>query len=104
MKRLIAALALLGVRWLSIWRAAKLKSRADFDKTFDFTRVQTWAWDAAGPGEVKLARSSEDDPEVVRRRIEPTLVAAVEKEITARGLKKAPARASPTSACTTTCS
>jgi hypothetical protein len=69
--------------------AAKMKVRADFDRTFDFKRVQTWAWDSSGPGEVKLARSSQDDPEVVRRRIEPTLVSAVEKEVAGRGLKKA---------------
>lgn len=88
MRRLIVAIALIAAAWTAQIAAAKLKSRADFDKTFDFTKVQTWAWDAAGPGEVKLARSSEDDPEVVRRRIEPTLVAAVEKEVTGRGLKK----------------
>jgi hypothetical protein len=95
MKRLIAALALLGVSLAVDLGAAKLKSRADFDRTFDFKRVQTWAWDAAGPGEVKLARSSEDDPELVRRRIEPTLVAAVEKELAGWGLKKAPVSGVP---------
>jgi hypothetical protein len=88
-KRLTAALLVLAAAFAVDVAAAKLKSRADFDKTFDFTKVQTWAWDAVGPGEVKLARSSEDDPELVRRRVEPTLVAAVEKEIAARGLKKA---------------
>lgn len=71
--------------------AAKVKSRADYDHRFDFKRVQTWAWDASGAGDVKMARSADDDPEVVRRRIEPTLVAAVEKELADRGLKKATA-------------
>ena len=88
MKRLITALVIFAAAFVVDIAAAKLKSRADFDKTFDFSQVQTWAWDAAGPGEVKLARSSEDDPELVRRRVEPTLVAAVEKEIAARGLKR----------------
>jgi hypothetical protein len=75
--------------------AAKLKVRADFEKTTDFKSMQTWDWDAAGPGEVKLARSADDDPEAVRRRIEPTLVASVEREMTARGFKKAAAGAVP---------
>ncbi len=75
--------------------AAKLKARADFDKTTDFKAFQTWEWDAAGPGEVKLARASEDDPEAVRRRIEPTLVAAVEREMAAKGFKRATAAAVP---------
>ncbi len=88
MKRRLIAFTLVGVALVVDLTAAKLKVRADFDKTVDFKSVQTWDWDAAGPGEVKLARSADDDPEVVRRRIEPTLVAAVEKEMTARGFNK----------------
>jgi hypothetical protein len=88
-KRLIAALAIVAAVFVIDASAAKIKARADFDKTFDFKSLQTWDWDAAGPGEVKLARSADDDPEVVRRRIEPTLVAAVEKEMKGRGSRKA---------------
>ncbi|HEY7285767.1 MAG TPA: DUF4136 domain-containing protein [Vicinamibacterales bacterium] len=89
MRRLITALALVAAAFVIDLSAAKIKARADFDKTFDFKSMQTWDWDASGPGEVKLARSSDDDPETVRRRIEPTLVAAVEKEMKGRGFRKA---------------
>jgi hypothetical protein len=88
-RRLITALALVAAAFVIDLSAAKIKARADFDKTFDFKSMQTWDWDASGPGEVKLARSSDDDPETVRRRIEPTLVAAVEKEMKGRGFRKA---------------
>jgi hypothetical protein len=87
--RFFARLALAALMLTVEALAANFKSRADYDRAFDFKRVQTWAWDASGPGDVKMARSSQDDPEVIRRRIEPTLVAAVEKEIASRGLKKA---------------
>ena len=95
MKRLLITCAFISLGLAAQVAAAKLKARADFDKTTDFKSMQTWDWDAAGPGEVKLARASGDDPEAVRRRIEPTLVAAVEKEMTARGFKKAAAGAVP---------
>ena len=87
-----AAAVALGVAVLGVAvGAAKIKSRADYDHSFAFKSVQTWAWDVSGPGEVKMARSSEDDPEVIRRRIEPTLVPAVERELAKAGLKKATA-------------
>ena len=95
MKRLLVVTTLAAAALAVDLAAAKLKARADFDRSFDFKSLQTWAWDAAGPGEVKLARASDDDPEVVRRRVEPTLVAAVEKEMAASGFKKAAADAVP---------
>jgi hypothetical protein len=94
-KRFLTAFAVVAAVLTIDLAAAKLKVRADFEKTTDFKSMQTWDWDAAGPGEVKLARSADDDPEAVRRRIEPTLVAAVEREMTARGFKKATAGAVP---------
>jgi hypothetical protein len=66
--------------------AAKIKTRADADPQFDFKTVRTWAWHKDGPGEVKMARSSEDDPKAIQRRVEPTLVDAVTKELASRKL------------------
>ena len=66
--------------------AAKIKVRADFDKQFDFKSVRTWAWHKDGPGEVKMARSSQDDPAPIQRRVEPPMVDAVTKELAARKL------------------
>ena len=66
--------------------AAKVKVQADFDKTVDFTGVHTWAWYAEGAGDVKMARSSEDDPVPIQRRFGPTIVDAVAKEFALRKL------------------
>jgi len=71
--------------------AAKVKVRADQDKQFDFKSVQTWGWDATEAGDVKMARSSEDDPAPIKRRFGPTIVDAVARELAARGLEAASA-------------
>jgi hypothetical protein len=55
--------------------------KVDFDKAFDFKGVDSWAWNAAGPGEVKMARTLEDDPEAMRKLAEPVIVDAVSAEM-----------------------
>ena len=49
--------------------AAKIKTRADADPKFDFKTVHTWAWHKDGPGEVKMARISQDDPAAIQRHL-----------------------------------
>jgi hypothetical protein len=62
--------------------------RVEHDKTFDFRPLRTWGWGAEGAGEVKMARTKDDDPDAMKRRVEPVILAAVEKEMTSRGLKQ----------------
>jgi Domain of unknown function (DUF4136) len=61
--------------------------RVQTDPHFDFHSVRTWAWDASGAGDVRMARSAEDDPEAVRRRVEPVIMTAVAQELGRRGLR-----------------
>ena len=63
--------------------------RVDHDKTFDFRPVRTWAWNPERPGEVKMARTQEDDPEAMRLKVEPWILDAVATEMTRRGLQMA---------------
>jgi len=63
--------------------------KIDHDKTFDFKAAQTWTW-SAKPGDVKMARTQEDDPEAMRKIAEPVIMSAVANEMTRRGLKQAP--------------
>jgi hypothetical protein len=66
--------------------AAKIKTRADSDPKFDFKIVRTWAWHQDGPGEVKMAVSSKDDPAAIQRRVGPTIVDSITKELGSRKL------------------
>jgi hypothetical protein len=67
--------------------------KVEFDKAFDFKGAHTWAWNPAGPGEVRMARTAEDDPDAMRARAEPVIVEAVTTELGRRGLQ--PADATP---------
>src|SRR5262249_42745163 len=73
--------------------AAKVNLRADQDKQFDFRAVKTWGWDVEEKGDVKMARSAEDDPAAINRQYGPTIVDAVTRELAERGLTAASAAA-----------
>jgi Domain of unknown function (DUF4136) len=68
---------------------ARVKVRVEHDKSFDFKSVRTWGWKPQGRGEVKMARTQEDDPEAMRQRVEPLIVDAVTREMPQRGLQEA---------------
>ena len=67
---------------------AAIKVRVDFDKAFDFAKVRTWGWTPSA-GQVILARTPDDDPDVVKKRVEPVIFDAVNAEMPRRGLKTA---------------
>ena len=68
---------------------ARVKVKVDHDPKFAFKNVKTWDWNPGGAGEVRMARTQNDDPDAMRRRAEPIIVDAVPKEMTARGLSQA---------------
>ena len=68
---------------------AAVKTRVDFDKDFEFKQARTWAWNPREAGRVMVARTPDDDPEVIRRRAEPIIITAVSAEMPSRGLKPA---------------
>ena len=87
--KLLLLLCALGFATLMAARpgAAGVDVRADFDKKFDFAKVRTWAWNPDGAGQVKMARTPDDDPEVVRKRAEPIITEAVAAELASRKLQ-----------------
>jgi hypothetical protein len=74
---------------------ADVKVRTDFDKSFDFSKLRTWAWNDAGAGDVKMARTADDDPEAVRQQAEPVIKESVAAELARRGLQAAAPGAAP---------
>jgi hypothetical protein len=72
---------------------AGIDVKVNVDKAFDFKGARTWAWNPAGPGQIRMARTQDDDPEVMRARAEPVIVEAVTSELTRLGLQ--PATATP---------
>ena len=69
---------------------AAVDVRVEHDKSFDFRPVRTWGWNPEGAGNVRMARTQDDDPEAMQRRVDPLIREAVAAEMTRRGLKEAP--------------
>jgi uncharacterized protein DUF4136 len=76
---------------LALHAAGAVDVKINFAKEFDFKGVRTWAWNPQGLGEVKMARTQEDDPEFMRKRAEPVIAEAVAAEMGRRGLHQATA-------------
>jgi hypothetical protein len=68
--------------------AAKTDIRIDYDKKFSFAGLKRWTWHPDGPGDVRLAFTSNDDPKRVASRVEPVVVPAVERQLKERGLER----------------
>jgi len=81
------------VAWLGVESRAAVKVRIQFTKSFDFAKAGTWSWHDGAPGEVKMARTADDDPEIVRQRAEPVIMEAVAAALPKRGLSAAAAGA-----------
>jgi hypothetical protein len=62
--------------------------KVEFDKMFNFKTVRTWAWSPAGAGDVRMARTKDDDPDAMKKRMEPIILEAVAAEMTRNGLKE----------------
>jgi len=69
---------------------ARVDVKVDFDKTFNFKTVKSWSWSPAGPGEVKMARTQTDDPEAMKKHVEPLVVETVTAEMARLKLEQAP--------------
>lgn len=74
---------------IAVHTATAVDVKVNFDKAFDFKAAHTWAWNPEGPGDVKMARTQEDDPEAMRKQAEPVIVSAVETEMERRGIQRA---------------
>lgn len=70
----------------SVIEAAKTDVTVDYDMRFMFAGLRTWRWHPDGTGDVKLAMSRDDNPAQVAQTVDPIIVPAVERELTANGL------------------
>jgi hypothetical protein len=69
-------------------RAAKTDITTNFDKTFSYAGLRTWAWHPEGAGDVKMAVSTYDNPQRVASRVDPVILPGIERELKTRGFTK----------------
>ena len=87
MKQTLSVLCLAALAAATL--SARIKVQSDFDPNADFSALKTWAWPPDGFGQMKMALTKDDDPEVPRKRFEPVIVAAVEEALAKKGFTKA---------------
>ncbi len=63
--------------------------RAQRDLKFDFTTLNTWAWDATAPGDVRIALTANEKPEPIKEKWEPVIMKAVAEHLVQRGYPQA---------------
>jgi hypothetical protein len=71
--------------------AAKTDIKVQFDKQFSFAGLHSWSWHPEGKGAVHLALTAQSDPKRLAERVEPVIVPAIEREMTARKFSAAAA-------------
>jgi hypothetical protein len=64
---------------------AGVKVKVQKDEKFNFAQLKTWAWNASGPGEIKVWLTAESKSEPVQRQYEPVIMQAVEEQFPKRG-------------------
>ena len=89
MRTTTALLTACAIAGLAGHLTAAVKVKTQFTKSFDFTKAKTWSWHEGGPGEVKMALTADDNPELVRQRAEPIILEAVGATLPQRGLAAA---------------
>jgi hypothetical protein len=89
MSRRLGIVAVTTLVVLFVQSARAVDVRVEFDKAFDFKAVKTWAWNPSRPGEIKMARTADDDPDAVRKRAEPIILDAMTMEMGRRKLQMA---------------
>jgi hypothetical protein len=71
--------------------AARVDVKVAFDKAYDFSHIKTWAWSPEF-GQIKMARTQDDDVAFMKKLVEPMIIDAVAKEV---GKKLTESTASP---------
>jgi hypothetical protein len=65
------------------------------EPAFDFAALKTWAWNPAGPGDIKVWVRAESESEPVKKQYGPVFMDAIASELTRRGFTKAAEGAAP---------
>jgi Domain of unknown function (DUF4136) len=87
MRRVVAAFLLFGLCATVVMAGPKIQVQRD--PKFDFSKLKTWAWNASGPGDVKVWVTADSKSEPVKKTYEPVIMKAVEDELARRGLTRA---------------
>jgi hypothetical protein len=67
---------------------AGIKVKVQNDKTFNFEGLKTYAWRLDGVNPIKMLENTQDNPEQIRKNLEPVILEAVDQELAKKGFKR----------------
>lgn len=88
MKHRTLAAFVAGLILVAVPLTARVKVQVGFDPAVDFSPLKTFAWPSDGAGQVKMAVTKDDDPEALKARFEPVIVASAEQALAKKGFVK----------------
>jgi hypothetical protein len=86
--RKLALAAALAVALATVPLAAGIKVTVQNDKEFNFEGLKTYSWRLDGANPVRILENTLDNPEQIRKNLEPIILAAVDGELAKKGLKR----------------
>ena len=89
MKHLTLAALVAGLMLAVLPLTARVKVQVGFDPAADFTPLKVYTWPPDGAGQVKMAVTKDDDPDALKTRFEPVIVAGVDQALQKKGFVKA---------------
>lgn len=68
--------------------AAGVKIKVQYDKAFNFEGLKTYAWRLDGANPIKILENTQDNPEEIRKNVEPMILEIADLELAKKGFKR----------------
>jgi len=78
----------LAVVLASVPLVAGMKVKVQYDKAFNFEGLKTYAWRLDGANPIKMLENTQDNPEQLRKNLEPMVLEAADRELAKKGFKR----------------
>jgi hypothetical protein len=86
--RTLAISVALAVVLVAVPLAGGVKVKVQYDKAFNFEGLKTYAWRLDGANPVKILENTQDNPEEIRKNLEPIVLEAADRELANKGFKR----------------
>jgi hypothetical protein len=82
----LALAAAAAVALAAVPLVAGMKVNVQYDKEFNFEALKTYAWRLDGANPVKILENTTDNPDQIRKNLEPFVLASVDETLGKKGL------------------
>ncbi len=83
--RKLALLVTVAVVLAAVPLVAGMKVKVQYDKEYNFGSVKTYAWRLDGANPIKMLENTADNPDQIRKNVEPFVLASVDEALAKKG-------------------